>query len=133
MVADNSHAEFEKQVLRVMAALYKNHPRTVDLGWDITLVPPLDNNDPHFKERAASSEGTILWLSRNNLVKGNLIEGARAAILGAQLSLRAYSILRKQDNAIEDPTLGQAAVRAAAEPGSTEESAVAELIVRRLS
>jgi hypothetical protein len=66
-------------------------------------------------------------------VVGNLIESTHPAVLDAQLSPRAYSILRKRDDAIADHTLGQAAVRAAAEPGSREESVVAELIVRRLS
>jgi hypothetical protein len=132
MVAD-THAEFEKQVLRVIAALYKSHPRTVDLGWEITLIPPPHENDPDFEERTASSDGTILWLYRSSLVTGNLAQSIHHAILNAQLSPNAYSILRKQDNTIEDSTLGHAAVRAAAEPGSREESVVAELIVRRLS
>jgi hypothetical protein len=132
MVAD-VHAEFDKQVLRVVAALYKSHPRPVDLGWEITLATPPHANDPDFEERAASSDGTLLWLYRNHLVTGNLAQSMHHAILNAQLSPNAYSILRKQDNAIEDSTLGQAAVRAAAEPGSREESVVAELIVRRLS
>jgi hypothetical protein len=132
MVAD-AHAEFDKQVLRVVAALYKSHPRTVNLGWETTLVPPPHENDTDFEERAASSDGTILWLFRSGLVVGNLTESTHSAILDAQLSPHAYSILRKQDNAVTEPTLGQAAVRAAAEPGSREESVVAALIVRRLS
>jgi len=132
MVAD-AHAEFEKQVLRIMAALYKTHPRTINLGWDTTLAPCPDKNGPDFEERVTSSDGTILWLFRSGLVVGNLTESTHPAILDAQLSPHAYSILRKQDNAVTDPTLGQAAVRAAAEPGSREESVVAELIVRRLS
>jgi hypothetical protein len=131
MSAD-AHAEFEKQVLRVIAALYKSHPRTVGLGWEITLVPPPHENDPDFKERIASSDGTLMWLYRSDSVVGDLTISTHPAILNAQLSSRAYSILREEDTAIEDPTLGQAAVRAAAEPGSREESVVAELIVRRL-
>jgi hypothetical protein len=129
----DAHAEFDKQVLRVVAALYKNHPRPVNLGWDITLVPPPHKNDPDFDERIASSDGTILWLHRSNLVFGNLGQGTHSAILNAHLSPHAYGILRKPDSAITDPTLGQAAVRAAAGPGSKEESVVAELVVRRLS
>jgi hypothetical protein len=132
MVAD-IHAEFEKQVLRVMAALYKSHPRIVDLGWEITLVPPPHENDPDFKERIASSDGTLMWLYRNDLVVGDLTKSTHPAILSAQLSSRSYSILREKDNAVEDSTLGQAAVRAAAEAGSREESVVAGLIVRLLS
>jgi hypothetical protein len=140
MSAD-AHAEFEKQVLRVIAALYKSHPRTVALGWEITLVPRPHENDPDFKERIASSDGTLMWLYRSDSVVGDLTITASTyatisthpAILNAQPSGRAYSILREDDTAIEDPTLGQAAVRAAAEPGSREESVVAELIVRRLS
>jgi len=128
MVAD-TNAEFEKQVLRIMAALYKSHPRTINLGWDTTLVPCPDKNDPDFEERVTSSDGTILWLYRSGLVTGNLAQGMPHGILNAQLSSRAYSILRKKDNAIEDPSLGQAVVRAAGEPGSREESVVAGLIV----
>jgi hypothetical protein len=128
MVAD-THAEFEKQVLRIMAALYKSHPRTINLGWDTTLVPCPDKNDPDFEERVTSSDGTILWLYRSGLVTGNLAQGIHHGILDAQLSTRAYSILRKKDNAVEDPSLGQAAVRAAGDPGSREESVVAGLIV----
>jgi hypothetical protein len=132
VVAD-THAEFGKQVLRVMAALYKSHPRTINLGWDTTLVPCPDENDPDFEERVTSSDGTILWLYRSGLVTGNLAQGIHHGILDAQLSSHAYSILRGNDTAIEDATLGQAAVRAAAEPGSREESVVAGLIVRLLS
>jgi len=132
MVAD-AHAEFEKQVLRIMAALYKTHPRTINLGWDTTLAPCPDKNGPDFEERVTSSDGTILWLYRSGLVMGNLAEGTHHAILNAQLSQHAYSILRKPDTAIPDPTLGHAAVRAAAEPGSREESVVAELVVLRLA
>jgi hypothetical protein len=126
-MAADAHAEFEKQVLRIMAALYKSHPRTINLGWDTTLVPCPDENDLDFEERITSSDGTILLLYRSGLVTGNLAQGIHHAILDAQLSSRAYSILRKKDNA--DPSLGQAAVRAAGEPGSKEESVVAGLIV----
>jgi hypothetical protein len=132
MGAEDIHAEFEKQVLRVIAALYKSHPRTVNLGWEITLFPPPHENDPDFKERTTSSDGTLLWLYRSNLVVGDLTKSTHPAILNAQLSSRAYSILREKDTAIEDATLGQAAVRAAEEPGSREESVVAELIFLRL-
>jgi hypothetical protein len=132
-MVESAHAEFEKQVLRIMAALYKSHPRTVNLGWDTTLVPCPHNNDRDFEERVASSDGTILWLYRSGLVTGNLTESTHHAILDAQLSRSAYSILRTKDNAIDDPTLGQAAVRAAARPGSREESVIAALIVRRLA
>jgi hypothetical protein len=127
------HEEFEKQVLRAVAALYKSHPRTVNLGREIILVPPPHKNDPDFEERIASCDGTILWLHRNELVVGNLRESAHPTIINAQLSWHAYSILRKSDPAIPDPTLGHAAVRVTAEPGSMEEYVVAELIVRRLS
>ena len=132
MDADND-AEFEKQVLRAISALYAAHPRTIILGSEITLVPPPTKGDPDYEDRMAFSSGTIYWLHRNGIVTGNLTETTYRAILGAQLSTRAYLILRSRDAAVPDSTLGQAAERCAADPGSRDESAVAELIVRKLS
>src|SRR3981081_1286934 len=88
---DDNISEFNAQVTRAIATLYKAHPTKMDLGAEHILVPPVAKTDSDFEARMEFASGTLTWLYRNGLVTGELNETATfALILGAQLSARSY-------------------------------------------
>jgi hypothetical protein len=132
-MTDDNIFEFNAQVTRAIAALYKAHPTKIDLGAEHILVPPAAKTDADFETRMGFASGTLTWLCRNGLITGELDETAKfAAIFGAQLSARSYeTFIRPESNANNQP-LGQLAISAISQPGTKEESVVAELVARRL-
>jgi hypothetical protein len=111
-------ADFDEQVLRILALLFKSHPAVVTIdGFD---------------------HGTLVWLIRNGIVSGNLQESnplqgpQTAVILSAQLPVRTLAILRTVESAAGRP-LGQAAENAVESGNEREIRVVGELLSRRLS
>ena len=104
-------------------------------GW-----PPdsamIDDNISEFNAqvtRMEFSSGTLTWLFRNGLVTGELNENADfAVIVGAQLSARSYETFIRPEGHTNSKPLGQLAISASSQPGTKEESVVAELVARRL-
>ena len=79
------------------------------------------------------ASGTLTWLVRNGLVTGELNETANLAlIVGAQLSARSYETFIRPEGHANNKPLGQLAISASLQPGTKEESDVAELVARRL-
>jgi hypothetical protein len=131
-MVDDNISEFNAQVTRAIAALYKAHPTKIDLGAEHILVPPAAKADADFETRMEFASGTLAWLFRNGLVTGELNEDSFSLIFGAQLSARSYeTFIRPEANANNRP-LGQLAISASSQPGTKEESVVAELVARRL-
>ena len=88
---DDNISEFNAQVTRAIAALYKAHPTKINLGAEHILAPPAAKTDADFETRMEFASGTLTWLVRNGLVTGELNETASLAlIVGAQLSARSY-------------------------------------------
>jgi hypothetical protein len=133
MTADNI-LEFNIQVMRAVAALYKQHPAITVLGSEQILASPISQTDPIFEERMEFVCGTIRWLFRNSFVTGTFDESVRfPGVFDAQLSASAYRILSANEpNAQNHQTLGELAISAASQPGTREESVTSELVVRRL-
>jgi hypothetical protein len=103
----------------------------MDLGAEHILVPPVAKTDSDFEARMEFASGTLTWLYRNGLVTGELNETATfALILGAQLSARSYETFIRPEGHASNQLLGQLAISAL--PGTEEESALAELVARRL-
>ena len=80
------------------------------------------------------ASGTLTWLFRNGLVTGEhkLNEDRFSIIFGAQLSARSYETFRRPEGHTNSKPLGQLAISASLQPGTKEESVVAELVARRL-
>ena len=130
---DDNISEFNAQVTRAIAALYKAHPTKINLGAEHILAPPAAKTDADFEMRMEFSSGTLTWLFRNGLVTGELNESADfAVIVGAQLSARSYETFIRPEGHANSKPLGQLAVSASSQPGTKEESVVAELVARRL-
>ena len=131
---DDSISEFNAQVTRAIAALYKAHPTTIDLGAEHILAPPAAKTDTDFETRMEFASGTLTWLFRNGLVTGELKlnEDRFSIIFGAQLSARSYETFIRPEGHTNSKPLGQLAISASLQPGTKEESVVAELVARRL-
>jgi hypothetical protein len=130
MTADNI-LEFNIQVMRAMAALYKQHPAVTVLDAEKILASPISPTDPAFYKQTETITGTLQWLFRNGFVTGTF-DDQSPAILDAQLSKSACRILSANEPNAQNQTLGELAVSASLQPGTREESIVAELVVRRL-
>jgi hypothetical protein len=131
MTADNI-LEFNIQVMRAMAILYKHHPEKTILSTEQMLAAPISPTDPDFYKHAATISGTIQWLFQNGFITGTF-DDRFPAILDAQLPESAYQILNANEpNAQNHQTLGELAISAASQPGTREEFVVSELVVRRL-
>jgi hypothetical protein len=74
----------------------------------------------------------LSWLFRNGLVTGELNEDRFSIIFGAQLSARSYETFIRPEGHTNSKPLGQLAISASLQPGTKEESVVAELVARRL-
>jgi hypothetical protein len=102
------------------------------------LAPPLSRpgHRPGRLPREARMEfasGTLTWLFRNGLVTGELDETSNPSLIfGAQLSARSYETFIRPDGHDNSRPLGQLAISALSQPGTKEESTVAELVARRL-
>lgn len=59
------NTDFNMQVLRAFVALYRVHPRVIELSSEQTHFPPPTRNDADYADKLASSGGTITWLYRN--------------------------------------------------------------------
>ena len=129
---DDNISEFNAQVTRAIAALYKAHPTTIDLGAEHILAPPAAKTDADFETRMEFASGTLTWLFRNGLVTGELNEDRFSIIFGAQLSARSYETFIRPEGHTNSKPLGQLAISASLQPGTKEESVVAELVARRL-
>jgi hypothetical protein len=131
MTADNI-LEFDIQVMRAMATLYKYHPNKTVLSTEQMLAAPISPTDPEYYKQTATITSTIQWLLQNGFITGTFDERF-PAILDAQLpesTLRTLSA--NEPNAQNHQTLGELAISAASQPGTREESVVAELVVCRL-
>jgi hypothetical protein len=130
---DDNISEFNAQVTRAIAALYKAHPTKINLSADNILVPPAAKTDADYEARMEFASGTITWLYRNGLVTGELDETSNLSlIVGAQLSARSYETFIRPEGHDNTRPLGQLAISASSQPGTKEESTVAELVARRL-
>jgi hypothetical protein len=132
VTADNI-LEFNIQVMRAIAALYKQHPAVTILGAEQLADTQISQTDPDFEKKMETASGTLRWLFRNRIITGTFDESARfPAIFDAQLSGSAYQLLSANEPNAQNQTLGECAVSAAAQSGTQEESRVAELVVRWL-
>jgi hypothetical protein len=130
---DDNISEFNAQVTRAIATLYKAHPTKINLGAEHILAPPAAKTDTDFETRMEFATGTLTWLVRNGLVTGDLNEdGNSSLIFGAQLSARSYETFIRPEGHASNKPLGQLAISASLKPGTKEESDVAELVARRL-
>jgi hypothetical protein len=133
MTADNI-LEFNIQVMRAIAALYKQHPAVTILGAEQIAATQIHQTDPDFEKKMDTVSGTLRWLFRNRIVTGTFDESTRfPAIFDAQLSGYAYLLLSANEPNAQNQTLGEVVISASTQPGTQEESRVAELLVRRLS
>jgi hypothetical protein len=113
----SDHPKFDEQITRAMAHLYDSFPTLVQLD--------------------GPEHGTLVWLLRNGVVTGELLEsnpleGAQTGtIMSAQLPARTYAILKKVESNVGRP-LGQAAVDAVKSGNEHDIAVVGELLVRRL-
>jgi hypothetical protein len=136
MRSDNIE-HFNIQALRAMAALYRNFPATMDLDDSVFLKPAATNDDRVVVEMPTESGyGTILWLSRNGFVEGQLVEShpigtdrPSASMNGAQLTSRALRILLREEDFTRGMPLGEYVVAAAF---SDMESVAAAWLAKRL-
>jgi hypothetical protein len=136
MVSENIE-NFNIQALRAMAALYRTFPGTMDLDDNVFLKPTAQNDDGVVVEMPTQSGyGTLLWLSRNDFVEGQLVEShpigtdrPSVVITGAQLSSRALRILLREEEFTRGVPLGEYVVAAAF---SGTESVAAAWLAKRL-
>jgi hypothetical protein len=132
VTADNI-LEFNIQVMRAIAALYKQHPTVTILGAEQLAATQISPTDQDFEKKMETVSGTLRWLFRNRIITGTFDEGTRfPAIFDAQLSASACHILSTNEPNAQNQTLGELAISAASQPGTKEESVAAELIARRL-
>ena len=114
----SDHPKFDEQIVRAMAHLYESFPTLVQLD--------------------GPEHGTLVWLLRNEIVTGELLEsnpleGAQTGtIMSAQLPERTYAILRNVDGNVGRP-LGQASVDAVKSGNKHDIAVIGELLVRRLT
>lgn len=114
----SDHPKFDAQIVRAMAALYESFPTLVQLD--------------------GPEHGTLVWLLRNGVVTGELMESKplqgpqTGTIMSAQLPARTYAILKKVENDVGRP-LGQAAVEAVKSGNEHDIATVGDLLVRRLT
>ena len=124
--------KFELQVLRAMAALYAEHPKSLNLGCAQILVPYPNMNDPDYNVRMEEAAGTVRWLHRNGIVAGDLDDGGDIAVIGvAQLSLVAYAKLRAEEGSA-GKSLGQIAIETLKKGKKDDMAAISAHIVERM-
>jgi hypothetical protein len=125
--------DFKTQVLRAFVALYRAHPRLIDLSSEQTHFPPPNRNDISYTDELLSSGGTITWLSRNSFVSGEFHEmNPGSCMTSAQLSQRGYAIFRKVHSNV-GRSLGEAAVEAIDKQDEREISVLADLLMDELA
>lgn len=125
--------DFKTQVLRVFVALYRAHPRVIELSSEQTHSPPPNRNDISYTDELISSGGTIAWLYRNRFVSGEFHEmNPGSCMTGAQLSASGYAIFRKVHSNV-GRSLGEAAVEAIDKHDEREISVLAGLLMDELA
>jgi hypothetical protein len=131
-MTDSTTNEFDAQVLRALAFLFKSFPKVVTID-DRVLAQ-------HGGNAAAngSEHGTMAWLIRSGVVSGEFQESRPSGkppigyIASAQLTGRSLAVLRKVESATGGP-LGTAVVNAVDQDNEREIRVVGELLVRRLT
>ena len=125
--------DFKVQVIRAFVALYRAHPRTIELSSAQTHSPPPYRNDFSHTDELLSSGGTITWLYRNGFVSGEFQETNPGSFMtNAQLSARAYAIFRKSHPNV-GRSLGEAAVEAVDKQDERELAVLADLLIDELA
>jgi hypothetical protein len=102
--------QFQIDVLRAIAALYKSHPQTIDLDNSI-----LSGNPPGTRPMPdhPTAHGSLKWMIDNGIVRGNFQESRPmngpgfGIVIGAQLTASALRTLQKPELEAAGTVLGE--------------------------